>query len=178
MRALVFGLLLLLAACGEDKQAAVPPPAAMTAEAVGHYCGMALSDHPGPKGQIQVKGRKEPYWFSSARDTLAFTMLPEEPKDIAAIYVTAMDKAKEWDKPGAESWVDARSAAYVVGSDARGGMGQSETVPFSSAEAAGRFVAEHGGKIVPFDQVPRDVVLGDDTPAAQAHAPDKNGGHK
>lgn len=178
MRVLVLGLLLLIAACGEERRAEAPPPAVMTADSTGHYCGMALSDHPGPKGQIQVKSRKEPYWFSSARDTLAFTMLPEEPKDVTAIYVTAMDKAKEWDKPGPESWVDARAAAYVVGSDARAGMGQSEVVPFSSPEAAQRFVAEHGGKVAAFDQVPRDVVLGEDTPAVQAQAPEKHGGHK
>ncbi len=177
MRVLVLGLLLVLAACGKEQQAAAPPPATITAEAVGHYCGMALADHPGPKGQIVTKGKKEPYWFSSARDTLAFTMLPEEPKDIAAIYVTAMDKTKDWDKPGQESWVDARSAAYVVGSDARGGMGQSEVVPFSSPDAARHFVAEHGGKVMSFDQVPKDVVLGEDTPAMQAQTPDKHGKH-
>lgn len=170
MRLLVLGLsLLLLTACGEEKRAEAPPPAALTAEAVGHYCGMALGDHPGPKGQVLTKARKEPYWFSSARDTLAFTMLPEEPKDITAIYVTAMDKAKEWDRPGAESWVDARIATYVVGSDARGGMGQSEVVPFSTAEAARRFAAQRGGTVVGFDQVPKDFVLGGEGGHAQEH---------
>lgn len=169
-------LLLALAACGDDRQtAAPPPPAPMTADAMGHYCGMALTDHPGPKGQIQVQSRKQPYWFSSARDTLAFTLLPEEPKDITAIYVTAMDKAADWAAPGPESWVDGRKASYVVGSDAKGGMGQREVVPFSTAEAAERFRAEHGGQVVAFDKVPRDLVLGEDTPAMQAQHPE---GHK
>lgn len=176
-RPLVTILVLLLAACGKDETAAPPPPAPMSSDVVGHYCGMILAEHAGPKGQIHVKGRKEVYWFSSARDTLAFTMLPEEPKDIAAIYVTAMDKAQSWDKPGAESWVDGRAASYVVGSDARGGMGQSEIVPFSTPQAAREFAAGRGGSVVAFDQVPRDVVLGSDTPAAQAHAPNKHGGH-
>lgn len=157
--------LLGLTACDDRQAAAPPPPAVLSAEATGHYCGMALADHPGPKGQIQVKGRKQPYWFSSARDTLAFTLLPEEPKDIAAIYVTAMDKAASWERPGAESWVDARAAAYVVGSDATGGMGQREVVPFSTRAAAEAFRARHGGAVVGFDAVPRDAVLGSDTPA-------------
>lgn len=169
-------LILMLAACGDNRKAEAPPPAAMTADAIGHYCGMALADHPGPKGQIQVKSRRQPYWFSSARDTLAFTLLPEEPKDITAIYVTAMDKAASWDAPGAESWVDGHAATYVIGSDAKAGMGQSEVVPFSTADAAERFRAEHGGQVVAFDKVPREVVLGEDTPAMQSRHPSE--GHK
>lgn len=176
MSRLVLLLILVLTACGDDRKAEAPPPAPMTADAVGHYCGMALGDHPGPKGQIQVKSRPQPYWFSSARDTLAFTLLPEEPKDITAIYVTAMDKATNWEAPGAESWVDGRTATYVIGSDAKAGMGQAEVVPFSTAEAAERFRAEHGGQVVAFDKVPREVVLGEDTPAVQAHQPGK--GHQ
>lgn len=168
-RALCLAVLLLLAACGKEQSAAPPPPAPMTAEAVGRYCGMSLADHPGPKGQVQLKGGKEVFWFSSARDTLAYTLLPEEPKDIAVIYVTAMDKAASWDKPGQESWVDARAASYVVGSDATGGMGQREMVPFSTAQAAEAFRASHGGQVYAFDKIPREQVLGDDTPAGQGH---------
>lgn len=177
LRPALLALVLVLAACGENKQAALPPPAAITADSIGHYCGMALADHPGPKGQALTKSRKEPYWFSSARDALAFTMLPEEPKDISALYVTAMDKAKDWDQPGPESWVEAHKAVYVVDSDAKGGMGQREIVPFSSKDAAQRFQAEHGGQVVAFDQVPRDLVLGEDTPAAQANKPEGHEGH-
>jgi copper chaperone NosL len=169
MRWVVLAMLLTMSACGDDREAAAPPPAPMTPAAMGRYCGMALVDHPGPKGQIQLKGRKEVYWFSSARDTLAFTLLPEESKDIAAIYVTAMDKATSWERPGAESWVDGRMAFYVVGSAATGGMGQREVVPFSTLQAAERFRAEHGGQVAAFDKVPRDMVLGEDIPAAQAH---------
>ena len=167
-RAAIALVLLTVTACGE-KPTAAPPPAAMSAEAVGRYCGMSLADHPGPKGQVQIKGSKEVFWFSSARDTVAFTLLPEEPKDIAAIYVTAMDKADSWEKPGDESWIDARAATYVVGSDATGGMGQRELVPFSNAQAAEAFRIQHGGELHPFDRIPRDKVLGEDTPAGQSH---------
>lgn len=165
----VLALVVALAACGDQPGTAPPPPAAMTAEAVGRYCGMSLADHPGPKGQVQVRGEKQAFWFSSARDTLAFTLLPEEPKDIAAIYVTAMDKAASWQQPGPESWVDARAAIYVAGSDATGGMGQREIVPFSSPQAAEAFRLQHGGQIYGFDKVPPNLVLGDDTPAGQRH---------
>lgn len=165
-------LVLLLSAC-DQKTAEPPPPAALTAAAIGHYCNMPVAEHPGPKGQIFLRGQKEPVWFTSVRDTLAFTMLPEEPKDLAAVYVTAMDRAATWDAPGPQSWVDGRKAFYVAGSDATGGMGQREVVPFAARPAAEAFAARHGGSVAAFDQVPREQVLGD-TPAGQAHS----GGHR
>jgi copper chaperone NosL len=155
--------LLLLAACGEEQQqaAAPPPPHEVTGDAIGHYCGMALVEHPGPKGQAILKGRDEPVWFSSARDTIAFTRLPEEPKDIAAIYVTDMAEAKNWDHPEIGAWVDARRAWYVIGSSRRSGMGGDEAVPFGLEQAARQFAETHGGQVVAFDAVPEDYILGD-----------------
>lgn len=166
--------LLAVAGCGEEKKAAAPPPpAALTAEAVGHYCNMTLIDHPGPKGQIFVAGRDQPYWFSSARDAIAFTLLPEEPKDIRAIYVTDMAKAKSWDDPGPQSWINAREAFYVLDSARRGGMGQQEAVPFSRRDAAEDFARANGGKVAAFADVPRDYVLGGEEeqphPAGEGH---------
>ena len=153
--------LLLLAACGEEQQAAAPPPHEVTGDAIGHYCGMALVEHPGPKGQAILKGRDEPVWFSSARDTIAFTRLPDEPKDIAAIYVTDMAKAKNWDHPERGTWVDARRAWYVIGSARKGGMGGDEAVPFGQELTARQFAETHGGQVVAFDAVPEDYILGD-----------------
>lgn len=160
-RAILLTLLvpLALAGCGEKQVARQPPPQRMTAEDIGHYCGMNVLEHPGPKGQIFVASLMEPVWFSSARDTIAFTMLPDEPKDIQAIYVSDMGKAPSWDKPGADNWVEARRALFVIGSRVKSGMGGDEAVPFSDRAAAERFVGENGGRIVAFDQVPRDYVL-------------------
>ena len=160
-RTLLLALLVPLALAGcNDKQAAkVPPPHRMTAEDIGHYCGMNVLEHPGPKGHIFVASLIEPVWFSSVRDTIAFTMLPDEPKDIQAIYVSDMGKAPEWDKPGADNWIEARKALFVIESRVRSGMGGDEAVPFSDRAAAEKFVAENGGRIVEFGQVPRDYVL-------------------
>ncbi len=159
--AILGAALLLLAACGEEQQAAAPPPHEVTDDAIGHYCGMALVEHPGPKGQAILKGRDEPIWFSSARDTIAFTRLPDEPKDIAAIYVTDMAKAKNWDHPERGTWVDARRAWYVIGSTKKGGMGGDEAVPFGQELAARQFAETNGGQVVVFDAVPEDYILGD-----------------
>ena len=96
---------------------------------------MNVLEHTGPKGQIILASRKEPVWFSSARDAISFTMLPEEPKDIRAIYVSDMAKAPNWDQPGTTNWVDAKQASFVIGSQMKGGMGGDEAVPFSDKGA-------------------------------------------
>ena len=161
------GLLFLVAAFGlavagcSDKSPAEPPkPFALTMDAIGRYCGMNVLEHPGPKGQILLGEVPEPIWFSSARDAVAFTMLPEEPKNIAAIYVSDMAKAESWEQPGAENWVEARQAYYVIGSSVRGGMGAEEAVPFSSEVAATSFAEENGGQVVRFADIPSEYVLG------------------
>ncbi len=149
-----------LSACNEKTAEAPPPPYPLNAEAIGNYCGMNVLEHAGPKGQIILASRIDPVWFSSARDTISFTMLPEEPKDIRAIYVSDMARAPSWEQPGETNWIDARKAFFVIGSSARGGMGVDETVPFSERAAAERFAADHGGRVVTFGQVPADYVLG------------------
>ncbi|MCG5480841.1 MAG: nitrous oxide reductase accessory protein NosL [Ensifer alkalisoli] len=151
---------LLLAGCEKEEVATMPAPYSLTADAMGHYCGMNVLEHPGPKGQVILEDIPEPIWFSSARDTIAFTMLPEEPKDIAAIYVSDMGAAPSWEEPGAENWIDARKAFYVIGSKVRGGMGAEEAVPFSDEGAARDFAATNGGEVVEFADVPKEYVLG------------------
>jgi copper chaperone NosL len=156
-----FACALVLAGCNDQKTAEAPlPPQEMTMSAIGRYCGMNVMEHPGPKGQIILESQEEAVWFSSARDAISFTMLPEEPKDIRAIYVSDMAKAPNWEEPGATNWIEARQALFVIGSRLKGGMGGEETVPFSDKAAAERFAAENGGRIVPFEQVPTDYVLG------------------
>jgi copper chaperone NosL len=161
--------MLALPGCNDRKEAAGPPPPYdLTATAIGHYCGMNIVEHAGPKGQILLANRKEPVWFSSARDTLSFTMLPEEPKDIRAIYVSDMGKADSWEKPGIKNWVDARQAVFVIESRMKGGMGADELVPFSDRKAAETFASRNGGRIVSFAEVPKEYVLGDETDATGA----------
>jgi copper chaperone NosL len=169
--ALLAGLL-MLGACQRETEAP-PAPFAMTQDAMGRYCGMNILEHTGPKGQIILAKYDEPIWFSSARDAIAFTMLPEEPKDIKAIYVSDMGKAPTWDKPGADNWVEARQAFFVIGSDRKGGMGAAEAVPFSTEEAAKAFAGDHGGDIVRFDAVPRDYILEQQPGAGDASVPSR-----
>ncbi|MBP7242845.1 nitrous oxide reductase accessory protein NosL [Amaricoccus sp.] len=166
-RALAAALVLLaLAGCKED----APPPAAhtLTDDAIGRYCGMMLTEHEGPKGQILLEGSDEPIWFSSARDAVAFTLLPEEPKDIAAIYVSDMGAAPSWAEPGADNWIDAKTASFVIDSAVEGGMGGVEAVPFAEKAEAEAFAAEKGGTVVAFDAIPAGYVIPAEPPAEEA----------
>jgi len=161
---------LLAAGCDRGGGQAPPPsPNGVLAEATGYYCGMLLADHEGPKGQIHLSGREAPVWFSSVRDTIAFLRLPEEPRDITAVYVNDMAQAKRWDQPEEGAWVEAHEAWFVLGSDRMGGMGAPEAVPFSVKEAAEAFRARHGGRLARLDEIPDEYVLGAVGAAASGH---------
>jgi len=152
----------LLAGCGDTADTGpLPPPATLTRDAVGHYCGMLVTHHEGPKGQIFVAGQDQPIWFSSVRDTIAFTLLPEETAKVRVIYVNDMARADDWASPGPGTWMDAREAHFVIGSSRTGGMGAQEAVPFSRRTAARAFVEQYGGQIVKLTEIPEDYVLGD-----------------
>jgi len=149
-----------LGACDDGTSVALPPPQEPTREAGGYYCGMIVVDHEGPKGQIFLTGREDPLWFSSVRDAIAFTMLPEEPKRIRAVYVNDMARAKTWAKPEPGAWVLLGEAWYVIESDRTGGMGAPEAVPFSDRSAAEDFAAAQGGHVVAFADIPPSYILG------------------
>jgi len=160
---LVAALLLsviVIGGCAQEAPAPPPPPAEVNDEAAGHYCGMLLVEHDGPKGQIHLASRNAPVWFSSVRDTIAFTRLPEEPRDVTAIYVNDMARATQWEQPEPGAWVDAREAWFVIQSEMRGGMGAPEAVPFSEERAAEAFRARHGGRVVRLAEIPDHYVLG------------------
>lgn len=140
--------LLALAACKEDETAGLPPAVAMTEAALGHYCQMNLTEHPGPKGQIHLAGMQAPLFFSQVRDAIAYQRMPEQSHAIAAIYVSDMGVAPSWESPGASNWIPAAEAHFVIGSRAVGGMGAPEAVPFADPADAAAFAAEHGGRVV------------------------------
>ncbi len=112
---------------------------------------MTVVNHKGPKGQV-ILTDKQVLWFTSVRDTIAFSLSPEEPKNIAAIYVSDMTQAN-WNNPGADNWINARSAWYVLGSDRLGGMNTPETIPFKTKEAAKLFASKQGGIVYSFSSI-------------------------
>ena len=149
-----------LAACQEEVQIAKPDAVHLTPEAAGHYCQMTVLEHDGPKAQIHLAGNPNPLWFTQVRDAVAFLRSPEEPKDIAAVYVNDMERAESWTQPGTDNWIDLDGAWFVIGSNVAGGMGAPEVVPFASSEDAARFAARYGGEVAGFEGIPDDAVLG------------------
>lgn len=152
---------LIIGGCS-DQEAIIEAPSsiAMTEEAVGHYCNMNILEHTGPKAQIHLKDIKFPIWFSQVRDAVAYTRLPEETFEVAAIYVHDMAKAVSWDRPGDDAWIDIKQAFFVINSHARGGMGAPETIPFGSNQDALEFASDNGGSVVRLADIPDDYVLG------------------
>lgn len=161
---LVFLCLTALAACKQDI-VAIPDPVKMTPEALGHYCQMNLSEHPGPKAQVHLKGVDAPIYFAQVRDAIAYQRMPEQSHAIAAIYVNDMSAAPSWETPGDDNWLAVTSAHFVVGSDRTGGMGAPELVPFSEIAAAEDFAARHGGRIVRLEAIADADVLTPDQSA-------------
>ena len=153
--------LVLVTGCKEE--VATPDPSQLTRNAIGHYCNMIVADHPGPKAQVFEQGRKEPLWFSSVRDGLAYLALPGEAKRVQAIYVHDMGRANSWASPQDTGiWINASEAIYVVGSKLRGGMGAKEAVPFKEHSDAHAFAGQHGGRVVNYDDIPSSYIVGDD----------------
>ena len=148
-------LLLLITACEKTQPVEAPPAQTLSREANGYYCLMTVVNHSGPKGQIILSDKQEALWFTSVRDTIAFTLSPEEPKNIAAIYVNDMSTA-DWDNPGADNWIEANNAWFVLGSKLAGGMGAPEAVPFSTKEKAALFANKQGGSVYTFATLPDD----------------------
>lgn len=157
--ALMALLVVGVAGCDRTPESAAPAPQEFSSKAVAAFCGMGVTEHPGPKAQIFLKGRENPVWFASVHDMFAYTLLPEEPKTIVAIYVTDMGKARNWDRLEPGTWTDARKALFVIGSRKLGGMEEKEAVPFSTEEAANAFMAGNGGRVVRFDAMPSDYIL-------------------
>jgi len=150
--------ILVLTACEKTQVAEAPPAQTLNRDANGYYCLMTVVNHNGPKGQIILSDKAEALWFTSVRDTIAFTLSPEEPKNIAALYVNDMSDA-DWDNPGADNWIEAKDAWYVLDSKLSGGMGAPEAVPFSTNENAALFADKVGGSVHNFDSIPREYII-------------------
>ena len=120
---------------------------------------MNLTEHPGPKAQVHLVGTENPIYFSQVRDAIAYQRMPEQSSRISVIYVNDMAVAPNWHEPGLENWIPASTALYVAGSDAIGGMGAEEFVPFSTRAAAEAFSAEHGGRVVSLSGIDDAEVL-------------------
>ena len=94
------------------------------------------------------------------RDVIAYMRMPEQSHAILTIWVNDMGaEGATWDRPGADNWISADEAIYVVGARVVGGMGAPEVVPFGDAATAREFAAENGGNVMGLSDIPDSAVL-------------------
>lgn len=169
------GLLLacfcMLAACSEPKSTVLPSPATLTRDDTGYFCGMIVADHQGPKSQIFLENEAKPLWFTTARDGIAFTRLPEEVRPVRVFYVSAIDLGG-WDQPETDpaNMIQADLAWFVIESEKQGSMGAPEAIPFNSEQAAHAFVESYGGRVLRLEDIPDSYILGPTQPLEDTHA--------
>lgn len=145
-------LMLILAACSPEEDAALPLPLEPDSSSIAYFCHMALTEHDGPKGQLFLRGQMAPVWFSSPGEVFMFlTTELAQPRDLRAVYVNDMGRGS-WEKPEVGAWIEAETAFYVVGSSKTGAMGDKEAVPFASKDMAAQFAKEFGGEVLDFEQ--------------------------
>ncbi|MFA6140877.1 MAG: nitrous oxide reductase accessory protein NosL [Hyphomicrobium sp.] len=143
-------LLLAVAGCSDEATVGAAVPREPDSRATGYYCGMALSEHTGSYGQLLLRGWNEPLWFSSARDALTYMgqdLVSED--EIAGFWVNDMGTGPSG-KPAPGTWVEAKSAWYVIASRKTATMGGLEIVPFKDRGKAEAFAKEFGGRIVAY----------------------------
>jgi len=152
---------LTLAACDpSDTARSLREPQDLRGDDLGYFCSMIVADHEGPKAQVILDDRERALWFTSVRDAAAFMILPGEPKNVSAIYVTDMSSA-EWAHPenSPEVWIEARDAWFVIESSRAGGMGAAEAVPFRDSTDARAFAERFGGLVLRFTDLPEAYIL-------------------
>jgi copper chaperone NosL len=154
--ALILALALALAAC--KTETATRDPVTMPEDAIAYDCQMYMIDHAGPKAQVLLEGYKEPFWFSQVSAAMAFLNGPEKIAPVQAVFVSDMSRAKSWGEPGADNWIPAATAHFVIDSDQIGGMGTPEAISFATEDEAAAYQKDHGGQIVAFDAVPADYL--------------------
>lgn len=69
-------------------------------------------------------------------------------KDVVAMFVTDYTSKR---------WIDARSAHYVVDSGVKSPMGD-DLIPFSKREEAEDFKLDHGGRVITFENVNKELL--------------------
>ena len=143
----------LLAGCNkaEDKVTVAPDPVIIQNGEECDLCGMYINRFPGPKGQVFERGGLPAKKFCSTRDMFAYALQPEHSHRIEHIYVHDVATAP-WDGQENAQYIDAKTAFFVNGHKLNGAMGPA-LASFSKQADAERFIQQHGGEILTFEQI-------------------------
>ena len=167
----------LLAGCLSESEGPAAPPDPITIDENGQcdYCGMVVADHPGTNAQLfydddRPEGRDGPAQFCSLpcahkfhveRDRLGWDLLARYVTDYSVTdYELANDASSISSHLEAETFAPAEELTYVVGTGIEGAMGP-EYVPFSDADEAAAFAAEHDGARYDWETLESNVLADD-----------------
>ena len=130
---------------------AIPKP---TARDKCPVCGMFVAKYPDWLAAVRLRDGSHVF-FDGAKDMSKYVHDPKKydasrrPKDIEAVLV--MDYY-------ALTWIDARKAWYVLGSDVYGPMGR-ELIPLEKEDDAREFMKDHKGmRIIRFSEATPEVI--------------------
>ncbi|MEH6627281.1 MAG: nitrous oxide reductase accessory protein NosL [Motiliproteus sp.] len=149
---------LFIYGCSEDTAEKLAAQTAVVIESGDecHLCGMIISNFPGPKGQLYERGQNSTMKFCSTRDMFAYLLDPEHQHNIQTAYVHDM-AITPWDHPDQETYIDAKKAWYVIGSNKPGAMGPT-LGSFSTEANAKAFADLNGGKLYKFDDLTLEMI--------------------
>lgn len=140
----------------ENKVTTAPDPVIIQNGEECDLCGMYINRFPGPKGQVFERGGIPAKRFCSTRDMFAYALQPEHKHRIEHIYVHDVATAP-WDSQEEATYIDAKTALFVTGHKLKGAMGPA-LASFSKRADAEKFIADHGGEILLFDEVDVEVI--------------------
>ena len=174
--------LLSIAGCAQNEGA---DPIDLSGQKTDFQGGMVIGDHGGPNGQIfyeetEPKPRQGAGVERDSSDnlawfhTLVYGLFPyhfemrNSGAEAAAIYVTDYSTV-DWElssdtmtmpaPTSPETFANATELTYIVGSDARGGMG-STLLPFSNSDDAAQFISEYDGRTISYGEIDRTLISG------------------
>jgi copper chaperone NosL len=157
---LIAALIPLLSACFSEVTATDLRPEPLHDHDRCHLCGMMITKYPGPKGQVILNDGETRPRFCSSRDMFNYVLQPENGRRTLALFVHDMG-ATNWETPDDSAFIDAKSAFYVYGTSKKAVMGPA-VAPFASREAAEKFAADFGGRVLGFDDISLELLKGED----------------
>ena len=127
---------------------------AVSAKTRCSVCGMFVAKYPDWLTQIYYPDLDQRKFFDGVKDMMVFYFDPEQyggPPRETGMHIFVKDYYSL-------TWLSAKDAFYVTGSDIYGPMGH-ELIPFASREAAQSFSKDHHGKaIITFKEISPELI--------------------
>lgn len=167
----------LLSGCwgGQSDDGQVADPVSLAGTRQCDVCGMVISEHPGPTGQIFYQENTpethgNPAWFDSPKACLLPYYFEQQHRDWTAevVYVTDYSKVdyeiseREGTKyietaTAPETFSKAEDVVFVIESEVHGAMGP-DFIPFSDEDDGDSFANEFGGQTLTMDDITPELL--------------------